>query len=47
MMELTMGQLMFYGGITGVVICVLIVIILLTAFGKKRKKELEKIMKSL
>ena len=46
-MELTTGEWMFYGGIAGTVICILIVIIALRVFDKQRKKKLEKIMESL
>lgn len=46
-MSFTEGEILFYGGIIGAVLCVLIVMILLKTFEKKRKKELEKIMRSL
>ena len=45
-MQLTIGQMMFYGGITGAVICVLAVIILLIVFSVRRKKILKKIMET-
>ncbi len=47
MTELTKGEMMFYGGIAGTVLCLLIVLIAMKVFDKSRKRTIEKIMKSL
>lgn len=44
---MTTAMIMFYGGIAGVVISLLTLAVMLKSFEKKRKKELEKIMKSM
>jgi len=44
---MSIGQIMLYGGIAGFAVSVIILIVLLKSFDKKRRKELEKIMKSL
>ncbi len=46
-MEFTMGEMMFYGGIAGAVLCILIVLIAMKVFDVRRKKMLDKIMNSL
>ena len=44
---MTTAQLMFFGGIGGVVISVIGLVISLSVFSCSRKKKLESIMKSL
>ena len=43
----TVGELMFYGGATGAVISLIIVIAALKIFSSRRRKMLKKIMESL
>lgn len=43
-LEMTTSQLMFYGGAAGTVLCLLIVLISLKTFEKRRKKVLDKII---
>ena len=45
--NMTKGEMMFYGGIVGTVLCLLIVLIAMKVFEKSRKRTIEKIMKSL
>lgn len=44
---MTIGEIMFYGGIAGTAISLLTVVIALRVFAKRRKKMLKKIMESL
>lgn len=44
---MSMGEMLFLGGIAGAVVSLLIVIIALRVFSKRRKKMLQKIMESL
>lgn len=38
---------MFYGGIAGVIVCLLVLVIALGVFSRQRKKKLKSIMESL
>ena len=46
-MSLSLGEMMFYGGIAGATVSLIIVIIALRIFARRRKKMLRKIMESL
>lgn len=42
-MEITMGMIMFYGGIAGAALCILALAVTGVVFTKQRKKLLEKL----
>lgn len=44
---MTIGEMMFYGGIAGAVVSLLVVVIALRVFTKRRKRMLQKVMESM
>lgn len=44
---MTIGELMFYGGIAGAVICLLLLIIVIATAGKSRRKMINRIQNEI
>lgn len=44
---MTTGEILFYGGIAGTICCIIIVLIAVRVFNKRRNKKLKEIMENL